>query len=150
MEIISTTALISINATFIAQMLSFMIFVFILNRLMLRPLTGVIEQRREFTEGMKNDISSADQKLKDLVADLENQKEAVKNEAFKVNKEMEQLASEEAAGLFTDVRKQIVQMSQAAEKDLDRQFKEAQKYFEEETQAISVIMMEQVLGRKMS
>lgn len=150
MEIISTTALISINATFIAQMLSFLIFVFILNRIMLRPLYGVIEQRKEYTAGIKEDITVAEQKLNDLIANLEKQKKAVKDEAFRINDELEKIASDEASQLFLGARKQIVELGKAAEKDVARQLKEAQKYFKEETQAISVAMMEQVLGRKIN
>ncbi len=150
MEIISTTALISINATFIAQLLSFLIFVFILNRVMLRPLNSVIKERNDYMNGMKQDITAAEKKLSDLVVDLDRQKNAVKDEAFKVNDELEKVAVAEATGLFSGARKQIVELSKAAEKDVARQLKEAQKYFEEETQNISVVMMEQVLGRKIS
>lgn len=150
MEIINTTALISINATFIAQLLSFLIFVFILNRVMLRPLNNVIKARNDYMTGMKQDISAAEQKMSDLVADLDRQKNAVKDEAFKINDELEKVAGDEATGLFSSARKQIVELSKAAEKDVARQLKEAQKYFEEETQNISVVMMEQVLGRKIS
>ena len=150
MEIISTTSLISINATFIAQLLSFLIFVFILNRIMLRPLNSVIQQRNDYMAGMKQDISSSKQKLSDMIADLEKKRNTIKNEAFHINDEVEQKASNEAVDLFSSARKQIIELSKAAEQDVARQLKEAQKYFEEETQTISVAMMEQVLGRKIS
>ena len=150
MEIISTTALISINATFIAQMISFLIFVFILNRIMLRPLHSVIRERNHYIEGMKNEISADGQRLNEFAADLDKQRQAIKSEAFKVNEELEKLASNEAAQLFTKAREQMVELSKTAEKDVARQLKEAQKYFEEETQNISNVMMEHILGRKIN
>lgn len=150
MEIISTTSLISINATFIAQMLSFLIFVFILNRLMLRPLNSVIQKRNDYLDGMKQDITSSRQKLSDLTADMDKQRNLTKNEAFQLNEKLEQLASDEATELISTARKQISELIRSAEKEVSRQLSEAQKYFEEETQAISITMMEQVLGRKMN
>jgi F-type H+-transporting ATPase subunit b len=150
MEIISTTALISINATFIAQLLSFLIFVFILNRVMLRPLHGVIQQRSHYIQEMKDDITAAEQRLSTFAADLDKQKQAIRNEAFSINEELEKVASGEAAELFNNARKQIVELSLATEKDVARQLKEAQKYFEEETHIISNVLMEHILGRKIN
>lgn len=148
MEIISTTALISINATFIAQLLSFLIFAFLLNRVMLRPLHGIIQQRNHDIQEMKDDISAAKQRLIDLAADLEKQKQSIRNDAFKANEEVEKQASHEASEMFSVARKQIAELSRTAEKDVARQLKEAQKYFQEETQSISNTMMAHILGRK--
>ena len=45
MQIITNIALISINETLIVQLLSFLIFLFIINRVMIRPLRGVMSDR---------------------------------------------------------------------------------------------------------
>ena len=41
MEIITTNALISINATFFVQLITFLLFMVIMNRIMYQPLRGV-------------------------------------------------------------------------------------------------------------
>lgn len=148
MEIISTNALISINATFIAQMLSFLIFVFLCNRVMLRPLYGVIQKRKEYIGRIQTEISAAKKTLNDFAADLEEKKQSVREEAFKLNEEKEEMAAKEAAKMISAARKEIAELGLAAEKDVARQIKDAQTYFEKETRAISLVMMEQVLGRK--
>jgi len=50
MEIISNIALISINETVVVQMLSFLVFMFILNRIMIRPLRSSANDREIYIE----------------------------------------------------------------------------------------------------
>ena len=53
MQIVSNVALISINETFLVQLISFLIFLFIINRVMIRPLRGVMREREEYVEKLK-------------------------------------------------------------------------------------------------
>ena len=50
MEIISNIALITINETLIAQLLAFLIFMFVINRLMFKPLQGVMTERQGYID----------------------------------------------------------------------------------------------------
>ena len=45
MHIVSNIALISINETLIIQLVSFLIFLFLINRIMFRPLSHVMVER---------------------------------------------------------------------------------------------------------
>ena len=47
MQIISNVALISINETVVVQLLSFLLFLYIMNRIMFRPLRNVMAQRED-------------------------------------------------------------------------------------------------------
>ena len=48
MQIVTTISLISINETTIVQIVSFLILVFILNRVMIRPLWKTIAERNQY------------------------------------------------------------------------------------------------------
>ena len=58
MEIVSNIALISINETLIVQMVSFLIFMFVMNMVMFRPLNRVMKKRSEYMESLKQDMLS--------------------------------------------------------------------------------------------
>ena len=62
MQIISNIALISINETVIVQIISFLIFLYIINRIMFKPLRGVMADRENHIKSIQQDIVSADNK----------------------------------------------------------------------------------------
>jgi len=45
MQIVSNVALISINETMVVQLISFLIFLFVINRVMFRPLRESMHER---------------------------------------------------------------------------------------------------------
>ena len=71
MEIISNTALISINETLIIQVLSFLIFLFIINRLMFRPLHKTIGDRERHFEDISREIDKTKKDVEKYSAEIE-------------------------------------------------------------------------------
>lgn len=63
MQIISNIALISINETLVVQLISFLIFLFIINRIMFRPLRQVMIERENHMEKINLDIVDAGKSL---------------------------------------------------------------------------------------
>ena len=82
MQIISNIALISINETLIVQVISFLIFLFIINRVMFRPLRSVVAERQSHIEHIRQDIVAAGEKFESLTNQIEEQEATVKMEAF--------------------------------------------------------------------
>ena len=64
MQIISNIALISINETVIIQVISFLIFLYIINRIMFRPLRNVMADRENHIKMLQQDIVAAEKKWK--------------------------------------------------------------------------------------
>ena len=58
MEIVYTNGMITINETLVVILLSFLIFVMILNRLMFRPLRETIKKRDDHLNTLDNDIKT--------------------------------------------------------------------------------------------
>ena len=73
MEIIATNALISINETAIVQLVSFLIFLYVMNRIMFRPLLSTISQRKELISDFQKDIISGKEDLVRVGKDLDRE-----------------------------------------------------------------------------
>ena len=73
MHIISNIALISINETLFVQLLSFLIFLFIINRIMFRPLKRVMNVRVDYIDQIKTDTVDAIQEFEKLTEKLKMQ-----------------------------------------------------------------------------
>ena len=82
MQIISNVALISINETLIFQIISFLIFLFIINRIMFRPLRKVMTERETYIENIQKDIVDAEKRFENLKSQIQAQEKAVRNAAF--------------------------------------------------------------------
>ena len=71
MHIISNIALITINETLFVQLISFLIFLFIINRIMFRPLQNTMSERESYIDQTNRDIADVTQELQSLTNKLQ-------------------------------------------------------------------------------
>lgn len=148
MEIVSNIALISINETMIVQLISFLIFLFIINRLMFRPLQGVMAERAEYMNGLQTEISEAESELNKVSRLLERQEAATREQAHALRKDMEDAGGNRAGEIFAAVRKEVADLRSQAEEEVAHQLSEARKHLQEESEQLSVSIIEKILDRR--
>ncbi len=150
MQIVSNIALISINETLFIQLISFLIFLFIINRLMFRPLKETMLERDIYITTLKNDISDAETELGN-VTDLMKQKERVtRKEANDFRQQLEAEGNREAESIFEESRKEIeAQRAESQEKITAAITAERQK-IEKESETLAVNIMEKILDRRLA
>lgn len=150
MQIISNIALISINETLIIQMVSFLIFMFIMNIVMFRPLNRVMKKRKEYMEGLKQDATDSDQGVANLMEQMEKHESAARQEAKVLKKELEESGKSEAAGVYADIRSEISKIKADTEKEVENQIDIARKNLGKESEHLVIRIMENVLNRRVA
>lgn len=150
MQIISTTALISINGTLIAQVLSFLIFLFIINRIMVRPLQNSMAERDNHIEKIKQDIADTNKDIERVSMQLEERKSAVIEEAFGITKELEQSGNKKADEIFVSTRNEVADLKEKAKEEIDAQIAEAKKHLKAESEVLAINVMEKILDRRLA
>jgi F-type H+-transporting ATPase subunit b len=150
MEIISNTALISINETFFAQLGSFLIFLFIMNRLMIQPLRGVINERNNYIDTLRRDVISAEMDMEDIHEQLKKKEADVRSEALALKEQAEALGAQKADEIFAAVNKEIAAMKAKSEKEVNAQLDNARKHLKKEAETLAISIMEKILGRGVS
>ncbi len=148
MEIVSRIAMISINETMVVQLISFLIFLFLINRLMFRPLEGVMAERAEYITSLQTEIKEAESELNKISRLLERQEAATREQAHSLRKDMEEAGNNRAGEIFTAVRKEVAELKNQAEGEVEVQLSEARKYLQKESEALSVRIIEKILDRK--
>lgn len=148
MEIVSTIALISINATLVVQLVSFLLFLLIINRVMFRPLRNTMREREFFIENLGREIDAADGERDRIMALLARQERDVRQEAAALRRKRRDEGAAEARRLVDRALGQIAQMHQEAEADVARQMAEARQSLTMEAERLSVALMEKVLERR--
>jgi F-type H+-transporting ATPase subunit b len=149
MEIISATALISINETFFIQLISFLVFLFILNRVMIRPLISTMEQRKEHLAGVSGGIEKAKSDLDQINKELDQQRAQVLKDANIAVKKLYDEADQRASELTDAAREQIVALRNETENKVKTQVKEARTQLAGEVDALTTIIIEKVLHRRL-
>ncbi len=147
MQIVSVEALLSINETLIVQLISFLIFLFIIKRVMFRPLRGLMKKREQHVDKIKFDISEAEIEYVRLLDQIKKRESAVRREAFSIRDKLEKSGGDEVAAIMESTRKEISDLKKKVGKELQGQISEAKQQIQKETEAIAVAIMGKVLDR---
>lgn len=150
MEIVSNIALISINETLVVQLVSFLIFLFIINRIMFRPLKETMRDRDRFIDGIHQDITTADQQLEDIMKTLHEQESAARDEAMALKENIEDIAGREVASVLTTAREDIATLSRQTEENVNAMLTDARKDMETEARQLAGLIMEKLLDREVA
>jgi F-type H+-transporting ATPase subunit b len=148
MEIVSQTELVSINATMLVQVLSFLIFLFIITRLMFRPLRRVIEDRSVAVQNLKREMALQEKQLVEISATLAKEEKSLKTEALLEAEQREASATQEAALLLGRARDDIITQQRKAAEEIRGRIDAARQQLASETEPLVLTIMEKILGRR--
>ena len=148
MEVIENIALITINATLVFQLISFLLFLFILNRIMIRPLRNVMGERESLLERISEDIVVTQQKYRDIEKEIEAQEIATRKTAFSVRNEIESSGHYTADDILERARDEINKMKAKTQRETASQLAAARQEIEKEANIISDQMIAVLLERR--
>ena len=148
MEIISNIALISINETLIVQVIGFLIFLFVINRIMFRPLRNVMSDRDIHIERVQRDIIQAQKEVASISSQIQAQEAATREEAMALKDDLESNGSQQAKEIFASVKKEIVAGSQKVQQEIAVRISEERQALEKESEALALNIIEKILGRR--
>lgn len=149
MQIVSNVALISINETLVVQLVSFLIFLFVINRVMFRPLRRTMQEREHYVEGIRMDIRDAEKRLEKTMQEARDEDAAVRNAGLQMIAELEKKGSEEAGKIMAEAREEIAELGESARQEIDLKVRSARKSIMSEADKLSLSVMETVLGRRL-
>jgi F-type H+-transporting ATPase subunit b len=147
MEIVENVALISINATLVVQLLSFLLFMTLLNRIMVRPLRKVMTEREAHLEKVQQQIHAAHEGYDQISQQIQDQESETRKTAFKIREEMEQQAQSSAANAIAQTKSEIESLRNESQQKADEKIAAARKQIEKEADALADRMIDTLLDR---
>lgn len=148
MEIVETIALITINGTLAVQLLSFLLFLFLLNRIMIRPLHQIMLERRSLMDRITVDIASARESYQELCRQMQIQEDQARQSAFDIRNDIETSGKKAAGLLLQQTRTEIEAIRNRAQQESADQLAIARQTLQNEAVGIAGRMMEVLLGRE--
>ena len=150
MEIISNIALISINETLVVQLISFLIFLFIINRIMFRPLRETMSERGNYIGKIQRDTIQARKRVDEIIAATRDEEQEIRQAALDVVAQMESLGNQKAHDVINAAREEIAAQKRQSQDEIEAELAEAMTNVEAEAQSLSLAIMEKVLNRKVA
>jgi F-type H+-transporting ATPase subunit b len=148
MEIISNIALISINETLIVQVVGFLIFLFVINRIMFRPLRNVMADRELYIERVTRDITKAQKEVDSMTDRIQEQESAIKKEAFELKDELEAKGSRAAKEIFAAAKQEIAANSKKIQREIDARIASERQSLQNEAEILAQDIMTKILERR--
>jgi F-type H+-transporting ATPase subunit b len=148
MEIVTQTELVSINATMIVQVLSFLIFLFLIQRIMFRPLRDTMETRSADLKRLQKDIRAQESRLAELSSKMQKEAAAVRAAAFAESEKLETAGKQEAGGILDQTRAQIEAQQRQAGEDIRRRIATVQQELAKDTESLAAAIVANVLERR--
>lgn len=149
MQIISNIALISINETLFVQLLSFLIFLFVINRVMFRPLKASMDERDDYIAGMDHNIRDTQKEMEAILSDLKQKERTARDDANEMRQNLENEGNRKAFEIHENLQKSLAELKKKTEADVARQIEEARKHLQKESEVLVVSIMEKVLNRRL-
>lgn len=139
--------MINLDITLVVQMINFLVLLFILNKILFRPIRNIIKERNQIVEDFNSDITSLTNQAQESVDQFEekilearkkgmDRVQAMKEEGEEAEFQLIASTSEEVHNKVEETRKQVKADIQAARDKL-----------QEQVQAFSVAMTEKILER---
>jgi F-type H+-transporting ATPase subunit b len=150
MEIVENIALISLNETLIAQLVSFLIFLFLINRIMIRPLQQTMGERQDYISETETQIRESSQKLEDLNRQLKESERAAISEANSQRDNLKDEGNQEAVKILFESQEEMSRMREKNQQMVRQELEEVRKYIDSEAEKIAVTIMETILDRGVS
>lgn len=150
MQIVSNIALITINETLIVQLITFLLFLFIINRVMFRPLRRVISERSAYIEMLQQEISDQQNELKSISAITQEKEQHLLQEAHRMRITHEDAGNLEANKIIAATRQELAALKAKTEKNINNRILEVGNELKDESDALALQIMEKILDRRLA
>lgn len=150
MQIISTIAMISINETLIIQLISFLIFLYIINRIMIQPLRSVSQEREAHIQKIELDTVAAEKKVEQVLKQIQKQEAKAIDTAQEIREKIEESGKLEADEIIHATLREVENLSKENRRQVAALVEEVRMSVPKEAETLAVGMMEKLLDRRLS
>jgi len=140
--------MISINGTLVVQVIHFLLMVFILNRLMLRPLMRQVHERENHMKRAKVDAEEMLAEAEKLVEKRFSMEADARRKAARERAHLIEDAAASAEGIFGETRKQAGEIRDRVNARVQEQMEKAEKTLDREATALADEIVERITGRR--
>ncbi len=141
--------MVSIDYSLGIQIINFVLLIFILNRLLYKPLLGMIDKRKKHLDESEAEIKRLRETVDQKMAAYEEKLRRAKVDAVEQKNEIIRLGGKEAKAIIDAVRAEIPGMMEQFTARMEGEIGGAKRILTNQSQKLSVEIAEKVLGRSL-
>jgi F-type H+-transporting ATPase subunit b len=139
--------IISPDGSLVFVFILFLIFVFLLNRILFRPISRVLDERETLTEGAAHEARAARRSYDTRLAEYEAAIRQARAESYRRSEQERAAALDERRRLIEQEKQRANEEIGRARQEIDRQVTAARTTLESESRQIAERISRTVLGR---
>jgi F-type H+-transporting ATPase subunit b len=131
------------------QIINFIVLIFILNRLLYKPLLGMLDKRKQQFAESEAEIKRLQETVEQKMAAYEEKLHQVKATAIEQKNEIIRQGAEEAKGIVDGARSEVPGLMEQFQARIAKEIDAAKRTLAGQSQRLSVEIAEKVLGRRL-
>jgi len=135
------------DGSLIFVLVLFLIFVFVLNRILFKPIGRVLDERETLTEGARTEARAATRRFQSELADYEARIRQARAESYKWLEQRRAAALDERRQLIEQAKTEANNQIEQAKQEIAGQAARARSELETESHQIAAQISRTVLGR---
>jgi F-type H+-transporting ATPase subunit b len=141
--------MVSINATLVLQVIHLLVLIFILNRLMFRPILKLTTERDSFLEKSKMDMRNMESEVERLRKSFLSKEADARKSASRQGMDLKNAAMTEVEQLMEESSKSAVVIRAEAEQIAQRQVQATKPLLDGEAKILADEIVLRVIGRRL-
>jgi F-type H+-transporting ATPase subunit b len=142
--------MVSINATLLVQIINLLVLIFILNRLMYKPLAKMIAERSETIKGGIAEAAALKEKASESQSQYRQQLGKGRQEVRDRLEQVRRKAEAEARQIIDQAQEKARSQADKMVADIRAEMARAQAEIREQAEGVAISMASRVLGREVS
>ncbi|MGC9324511.1 MAG: F0F1 ATP synthase subunit B [Desulfomonilia bacterium] len=142
--------MIELNWTFFVQVVNFLILMFILNKILYKPILKVLDERDERIVGGQQKAKKLTDERENLFREYNQKLYAAKVEAMNIKNASRNQAVEQANAIIEEARKKADEIIIQMQQDMSQEIARVKKELEPELGIMAATIAQQILGRKVA
>jgi F-type H+-transporting ATPase subunit b len=142
--------MIDIDWTIFAQLINFLLLVFLLNVVLFRPIRKIIRERQAKILTQESEINLLSVKGSSLEDEMKEKLAAARREGAGVRESLKQEGAQAEANLLEEVKKQVDIEWATVEKKIKADMDKARSSLQKQAQSFAQLLATKILGRELS
>ena len=139
--------IISPDGSLVFVLVLFLVFAFLLNRILFRPISRVLDERETLTEGAANEARAARRRYEAKLAEYEATIRQARAESYRLAEQVRAAALDERRRMIDQAKQRAHEEIARARQEIERQVAKARAALESEVRQIAERISRTVLGR---
>jgi F-type H+-transporting ATPase subunit b len=142
--------MIDIDWTLFAQILNFLVLVFLLNVVLFRPIRKILLARLARLAGLEGDIDGLADSRQGLLGEVDEQLTAARREGLGLREKLRQEGSQAETSLLEQVKKEVDAQWTKVEAKIKKDVGKAREALKAQAEDFAQALATKILGRKLS